>query len=72
VPVSVTPDGRHIYVTNGGSDSVSVIDTATNRVTATILAGSRPFGVALTPDGRHAYVTNYGSSSVSVIDTGGG
>ncbi len=25
--VAVTPDGRHAYVTNSNSDSVSVIDT---------------------------------------------
>jgi YVTN family beta-propeller protein len=39
------------YVTNGGS-SVSVIDTATNTVVATVGVGSLPFGVAVTPDGN--------------------
>ena len=42
--VAVTPDGRRAYVTNAGSDdSVSVIDTATNR-TATIPVGDAPSG----------------------------
>jgi YVTN family beta-propeller protein len=68
--VAVTPDGKHAYVTNEGSNNVSVIDTATNTVeAATIPVGSLPYGVAVTPDGKHAYVTNEGSNSVSVIDT---
>ena len=46
------------YVTNNGSNTVSVIDTATNTVVATIPVGFRPFGVAITPDGTRAYVTN--------------
>jgi DNA-binding beta-propeller fold protein YncE len=49
---------------------VSVIDTASNTVTATIPVGRRPAAVAISPDGHHAYVTNTDSSSVSVIDTG--
>ena len=57
------------YVTNG--DTVSVIDTATNTVVATIQlpVGTGPLCVAVTPDGKHAYVTNLFSKSVSVIDT---
>ena len=47
---------------------VSVIDTATNTVIATIPVGLVPFGVAITPDGTRAYVTNEDSNTVSVID----
>src|SRR5438876_12395638 len=57
------------YVANGDSNSVSVIDTSSNTVVATVAVGSIPFGVAITPDGTRAYVTNRGSASVSVIDT---
>jgi YVTN family beta-propeller protein len=57
------------YVTHGISDSVSVIDTATNTVTATIAVGDNPFGVAVNPAGTRTYVTNQNSDSVSVIDT---
>jgi len=46
------------YVTNSSSSYVSVIDTATNSVTATIGVGARPIGVG-----------NSSSDSVSVIDT---
>ena len=57
------------YVSDTNSNSVSVIDTSTNTVTATIPVGTNPYVVAITPDGKHAYVANFGSSSVSVIDT---
>jgi YVTN family beta-propeller protein len=49
---------------------VSVIDTGTNSVTATLTVGSGPRGVAITPDGSTAYVANGGGETVSVIDTG--
>ena len=48
---------------------MSVIDTATNTVTATITVGAGPVGVAVSPDGTRAYVTNLGDDTVSVIDT---
>jgi YVTN family beta-propeller protein len=62
---------QNAYITNEGSNppTVSVIDTATNTVTATIAVGSNPLGVAMTPDGSKAYVANAGSNTVSGIDT---
>ncbi|MET8645927.1 cytochrome D1 domain-containing protein, partial [Streptomyces sp. NPDC004675] len=57
------------YVANGGSGNVSVIDTRTNTVVATVPVGSGPQGVASTPNGRRVYVANRGSNTVSVIDT---
>jgi YVTN family beta-propeller protein len=69
--VAVSPDGKHVYAGNGGSNNVSVIDTTTPppSVVATITVGTFPVGVAVTPDGKHAYVANLNSNSVSVIDT---
>jgi len=59
-------------VANGGDDTVSVIDTATGKVSARITVGHGPYGVAFTPDGTHAYVTNSADGTVSVIDTATG
>jgi YVTN family beta-propeller protein len=68
--VAVTPDGKRAYVTNAASNTVSVIDTASNTVVGTpILVGDNPFVVTVAPDGKHAYVTNLTSNTVSVIDT---
>jgi YVTN family beta-propeller protein len=59
------------YVVNNGSGTVSVVDTATNAVTATIPVGAGPRAVAVNRAGTRAYVSHaYGGSLfVSVIDT---
>jgi YVTN family beta-propeller protein len=57
------------YVASFETNSVSVIDTATNLVVATVPVGDNPIAVAVNPDGTRAYVTNSGSSNVSVIET---
>lgn len=44
--VAVTPDGRHVYVANSGDNTVSVIDTATNKV-ATVQVGTNPIAVGV-------------------------
>ena len=56
------------YIANAGDGTVSVIDTATNAVAATIDVGGSPFGVAVHPDGATIYVTNNNDATVSVID----
>src|ERR1700724_3604157 len=58
------------YISNAGSNSVSVIDTETNTVVGSPLTvGSQPAGVAVTPDGKYAYVTNNGSNAISIIES---
>ncbi len=57
------------YVPNANSNNVSVINTSTNTVVATVPVGSRPGAVAITPDGSFAYVVNFDSDNVSVINT---
>jgi YVTN family beta-propeller protein len=72
---------RHeLYVANGDSDTVSVLDTATRQVTRTVdLApypgapeGSNPSALAVSPDGNTLYVTNAGNNDVDVIGLAGG
>src|ERR1019366_2879897 len=67
---AVNSAGTFAYVANAGSSTtVSVIDTATNAVVATVPVGTTPHGVAVNPAGTFAYVTNQTSNTVSVIDT---
>ena len=56
------------YVTNADDFTVSVIDTTTNTIVATIPDGPAPVGIAVTPNGAFIYVTHLGGSTVSVID----
>ena len=68
--LAVTPDGKRVYVAILDDNNVSVIDTASNTVVATVPVGTNLQGVAVTPDGKHVYVTNANSlGTVSVIDT---
>ena len=60
------PFGSRVYAANG--TNVSVIDTATNTVVATVV-GVAPFGVAAHPFGGHVYVTEPFEDTVSVIET---
>ena len=64
----VTHDGTKVYVTCL-SNIISVIDTASDMVTATVEVGNSPRGIAVSPDGTKVYVANEDSKSVSVIDT---
>jgi YVTN family beta-propeller protein len=58
------------YITNNGDSSVSVINVATNTVTATIHIGSEPWGVSVSPDGSKVYVANNDYiNTVNVIKT---
>jgi phospholipase C len=73
--VAATPDGTEVWVTESGTNTVSVISTATNKITGTVVVGIYPHGIAITPDGKTAYVANTGpntgpggSETVSVVD----
>jgi YVTN family beta-propeller protein len=59
---------RTAYVSNSGSNTVSVIRTADDSVLATLAVGPNPAHIAVTPDGSKAYVVNAGGNSVSVIN----
>ncbi len=61
-----------LYVTNSGSDCVSVIDRQRDMVVATIAVGQEPMGIVTSADGTKVYVANAGSNSISVIDTAAG
>lgn len=67
--ITLSPDGARAYVANRGSDTISVIDTATSTVTDTVPTGAGPGIVALTPDGTRGYVVLADAGLVSVLDT---
>jgi YVTN family beta-propeller protein len=73
-PVAVTanPKRNEIYVVNAGrgasNGSISVVDSETNAVVATIPVHRDPQNLDVAPSGDIAYVANAGSNSVSVLD----
>lgn len=67
--VAVNPLTNRIYVANYSSGTVSVVNGATNTVTATIPMGSNPSAVTVNPLTDRIYVTHaLTSGTVSVID----
>jgi YVTN family beta-propeller protein len=69
--VAITPDGRHVYVTQRGiGPNVRVIDTTTNKlVDFPVDWSGTADGLAITPTGLHAYVADRQSKAVVVIPT---
>ena len=71
--MAISPSGDTIYATNvdagSNSSTVSVIDTRTNRLTATISGFVGATGVAVAPDGKTAWVTESNGSRVTPFDT---
>jgi YVTN family beta-propeller protein len=57
------------YVSNSGSNSVSVIDTSTNSVIRTIPVGFFPTDIDSSPTGSFIYVPLYSDNVVDVINT---
>jgi YVTN family beta-propeller protein len=63
----ICSDGKRAYLTNFGDQTVSVIDTLTNTVAATVLVGGHPEGMEMNPGGGCLYVTDYWARTVTVI-----
>jgi YVTN family beta-propeller protein len=71
--MTLSPDGTRLYVADGNSDDIAIIDTRKN-VTAAVLSlggvfkGRNPNGLTLSRSGERLYVTLGGENSVAVID----
>ncbi|MGD0703628.1 MAG: hypothetical protein ABSA02_27565 [Trebonia sp.] len=83
--LAVTPDGKQLWVANTGPQSapssptsVSVIDTAKQKVIATLPVIGAPSAVAFSPDGAYAYVLTadglwtYRTSNRKIVHVTGG
>jgi YVTN family beta-propeller protein len=60
-PAAPLPSGELAYVTNEDSQELTVIDTRTDSVVATIPVGTRPRGVRVAPGGKTVFVALSGS-----------
>ncbi|GAA3884248.1 hypothetical protein GCM10022243_56270 [Saccharothrix violaceirubra] len=66
--VGVAFDGARGYVTNVRDNTLTIIDTPTNTIDATVQVGDGPAGVVVSPSGGFVYVSNYRAGTVSVVD----
>ena len=60
--------GSQLYVTTGRGKKVVVLDTATEKITASFEVGQRPWGITLSPDETLLFTANGPSNDVSVVD----
>jgi len=67
--IAFAPDGRTAYVSNHDANTVSIVDTTTDIVSATLSGFRAPAGIAISPDGKKVLVANGGDDSVTQIDT---
>jgi YVTN family beta-propeller protein len=58
---TATSPGYLAYVTNEDSNELTIIDTGSDSVVATVPVGTRPRGVKVTPDGKTVFVALSGS-----------
>ncbi len=63
-----SPDHKTLAVVSIGSNSVTFIDTATNKVLHTTYVGRSPHEAFFTPDNKEVWVTVRGETYISVID----
>ena len=57
--IVISRDGLRVYVSNLLENTVSVVDTSTNRVVKTLLVNSNPGSIAVSPDGTRLYVSTF-------------
>jgi len=74
--IQPTEGAPFAYVTssnamNSESGTVSVIDTATNSLVATVKVEA-PYKIAITPNGKKAYVTHKNNGTISVLNAATG
>jgi YVTN family beta-propeller protein len=63
-----SPDHKTLDVISIGSNSVTLIDTQTNKIAGKVYVGRSPHEGFFRPDGRELWVTVRGENYVSVID----
>ncbi|RIK88905.1 MAG: phosphoesterase [Planctomycetota bacterium] len=74
--LAVSPDKRYVVCANAGSDHLSIIDVAADKVVETVwakpkpsdLLGAAPNAVAFDPSGKTLYAANGSQNAVAVFD----
>ncbi len=63
-----SPDGTRLCVVSIGSNAITLIDTATNKVLKSQYVGRSPHEAFFTPDGKEIYVAVRGEDYVAVLN----
>lgn len=66
--IVVHPQGHRVYVVDD-TGTLSIVDTATGRVTPVSLPPGYPYGLTTDPEGVHLYITTLRPNTLVTIDT---
>lgn len=68
--IDISPDDKEVWAANAGDGSVSIIDTATSKVTHTIDARTKHSNrLKFTPDGKLALISDPATGELVIVDT---
>src|SRR5262249_22816651 len=67
--LKMTPDGRRVFFTLAGGDSVQVLDTTSKQIVAQIPVGASPHYAPFTFDGHWALAVVQGPGELAILDT---
>ncbi|MGA7840141.1 MAG: hypothetical protein WCA34_04445, partial [Candidatus Acidiferrales bacterium] len=68
--IDISPDDKAVWAANAGDGSVSIIDTATSKVTHTIDARTKHSNrLKFTPDGKLALISDPATGELVIVDT---
>jgi YVTN family beta-propeller protein len=68
VGITVSNDGRRVFVSLGPANRVAEVDPQSFAVKRMFLVGNRVWHTALSPDGKRLYAANGNSGDISVVD----
>lgn len=68
VNISISADGKRLFIACESSDSLIVVNTAARKVIKEIKVQNQPHGVCVSTDGKTVFVSNRGSDSITMID----
>ena len=66
--ITISKDGKFLYVCASDDDTIQIIDTATDEIVGTLPSGPDPELFVLSPDGKRLYVANEDDNLVTVLD----
>lgn len=67
--IDISPNGKEVWAANSGDGTISVIDTASKKVTDTIQVGTKHSNrVRFTKDGKLVLISDMGAGNLIVVD----
>ena len=65
--LGINPTTGHVFIPNTKSNTVTVLDGASNHILRTVAVGQQPFGIAVNPDDGLAYVGAKANNQLWVV-----